>query len=1196
MPLAKPGDTLHDNNGNSFVIKKFLGEGVTAEVFKATQQDGTLAALKILRPDLPPEIIQSFRDEAIILGELVLNSKERYPDAPLHTPEVLGQGGGNNSKEFLAMEFIVGQPLDELIVATRGLVTLEREVEALSIAKQVLQVLVVLHVDIRRSYIDFQLKNIWWQQDIALAKVMDWNHVSTRVAKDTRPPGAVDDLVRFGAYLYQLLTGKGAFQTGETEAELAKRADANWEKVSLGTRFILLKALHPNPQNRYQSAQDFLDDIEIMLSLWQQDEDDLYDEANIALRQAKNRDPQSGIETTTAEEYIKAVVTATRAIDLYIRRGGQGRIVDRMRGELKEITDDISPIWGTGRNFYQMGVYSEALKRWELEAESLERLDLWRWVVLAKLGQEMGDAFAPLKTLLEDAVAQMDREEWAIAETTLKQVHAEGTSSPLLCSLTYEAEAQSWMKQALFAEKVKEWRKASQAYEEAAKSLQQIQDETYLRLMRESLSTPDQLQERAKACRQQDKGFEQESDAVNELRLRIAQKQNPAGYLIEQLLENPGQLRLLDVTVEEAEKMSRADAVQLLSAAAFFGHANPSIYDRLAQKWNEQHEIEMQQSIVNYETLLQEEDSAKAAVRTKQHKAWIQEQANNLNQALQAFKWKEAYSIAADMGGDVPLETKQTIQTQFEQAIGRKDWIMVFALGNALSAIGDDAERIVIKQHVDDALLSQDLDLKRTRFDKYLLAKQFDKANVLLTDMVEKVDIFHDDDTQVAWKRKLELNREDLVEREKTFVAEASIEQVITQLNQQGLQELGMKIEKNLQSLTEEVDEVKKENSALKKQNEQLLKKDRLSSKKGWSGGRVLAIVAFILFLFLMGLGGYGFIKTQQIYPLATQLGGGPPEPENNIESPTAISSGSEIAGALPTETPTSTPTLTPQPTATDTLTPTNTPTPTPIPAPTIGDSLQINSIPASPVEFMVPEDATNLENLVSYIPEEIDQITYYDLDNVFDWPEFELMLNNGWLFDLSGETVMLKHQGQSDALPLRVQVNGENGEPVSEIVPVLVSWLVNMNESVDSSTISIDGNKVRDPLLQSGMYRIAWLTDGEDPLEMSTPITYTKPITTTLNEGTDVLRLRPVWDPKFDKSLGDLEINTDDNIFNVIGYVCNKYNDASFMFFAVVVSEKNNGIYWLANSKTQEFQNKDATSFQPLIEAFDNIDVCLAE
>lgn len=1224
MPLARPGDQLKDDKGNTYTIEAYLGEGVTAEVYKAklvedktlvphSQGDtaevhttkrtgGELVALKILRPNLPKEIGQSFWNEAVILTELAGYSRDRFPNDPLHTPRLLGRSPENASSKFLAIEFVTGQSLDELIISSRGLVKSGREVEGLTVARHVLQVLVILHEDLRRSYIDFQLKNIWWISDDASTKVMDWNHVSVPTEDGVIPPGSAGDLIRFGAYLYHLLTGKAAFQTGETEAELAARADINWTKISLGTRTVLLKALHPNPASRYQTAQDFLADIEAMLALWQQDEDDLYDEANIALQQAKSRSPQSGSEKEIVEEYKKAVYTAAITVDLYTRRGSQGRAVERMSGELKKLTDDVSPVWGIGKDYYQLGFFSETLQQWEPEARNLERLDLWRWVVLAQIGRElspaMGDAYTPVKALLEETVDQLNRREWTLAQNSLRQVQAQAGTRALFSTLRYEAEAQNAVEEARSAEKIHKWGDAGNSYKQASESLKQIQDPTYLQLLARDLSTPEQLFKKAEECHQQDKGFEQESAAIKEFHSRLSGSEQPVGYLVEKLLENPAQLRLIDAVAQEADKLPIEDAIFLLSTAAFYGQTTPLVYERLAALWRAHYEAEQQQLITNYENQLQQERIEKAVVAAAAHQTWLQEQTVKLQAALRELKWDEVRTTVAGMGADVPPETRQTIQTMFDRSIDYRDWALAGVLGEILTLFCTDEEKSVVRDKLSQAHLSQEIELKWVQLDGYLLTKQYSQAAKLLTKIEEQVSHIHIMAERNAGIKALEAKREQLKQLETEFTQEVSIEQVVATLDQSGLQGLGMTVKNNLQSLGEEVTAVEKEVAAVKQQNSELIEANRktqeqLQKSKGITR-RMGCLMFLVILLAVASLAGASvFIKVTQIDPMATQianLAGLPPQP--TLEgTPSSLDTVEPVAPL--TETPTMTPTDTPTPTPT----PTNTPTPTPTPIPSIETSMTINSMPVPTLDFRVPTSASD-PTLI--LPFQIPGVSGGDLDTVFDWPTFTLTLSNDWYFDPSGDTVTVKHEGV-DPQPLHVTIEAETGEVALADVPVSSSWIITDSIITSNSnmslvyTISIDGSKIRDDLPEPGNYVVTWYAD-EKSLDTSGPLPYLQLITATWTTS-GPLRTQPSWDNIYDKDKAALGINESEKVVTVHGFVCSvsQKHDNLFMFLAITLDNDPDQIYWLRNNTTKEFSSEQF-DFQLLGNAFDGVQECVSE
>lgn len=177
------------------------------------------------------------------------------------------------------MEFVQGTPLDRRVREGDPL----SEQMGLQVADSVLTVLDLLHTQLHKSYTDFQLQNVWLLPDQQNIKIMDWNHVSRE--QNPLPYELVDaDLRRMGAYLYQILTGKGAIQDGETAEALSRRAGKHWDNLSVGTRHLIRRSLNPNPANRFRSAAEFRDRVLQQHRLWEANTDSVVDEAQTLMR------------------------------------------------------------------------------------------------------------------------------------------------------------------------------------------------------------------------------------------------------------------------------------------------------------------------------------------------------------------------------------------------------------------------------------------------------------------------------------------------------------------------------------------------------------------------------------------------------------------------------------------------------------------------------------------------------------------------------------------------------------------------------------------------------------------------------------------------------------------------------------------------------------------------------------------------
>ncbi len=685
MPLARVGDHLWDGSGHEYTVGKFLGEGVTAEVYKATRGDGTLAALKILRPSLPREIAQSFRDEIVILSELTAAQRNQGKSF-VNTPLVLGTTEVNASPEFIALEYVSGQSLDELITNTGGLVVQDRELDALKIAQQTLNVLRVLHENIRRSYTDFQLKNIWLLEGEPIRiKVMDWNHVSKRADVEKIPFGSTDDLIRFGAYLYYLLTGKGALQTGETEGALAYRAGERWQMVSLKTRAILIKALHLTPSRRYQHTAAFLNDIEQVVEFWAQDVDDLFDEASLSIRQI----PDLNAEDISTEEYLAKTSTANYLLDMYTRRSSETRIVERMQQDLQRLTDGISTRWGAGRQYYEEGIYSEAIPLWQAEAQNLERLDLWRWATLAVIARSMRKEYVKVKERLEQAILALEKADGSLLQNIGRE---ENVNSNAFSDLYAEAKAWSAFHQGKGLEKAEDWTEAADAYRKTAVFLKNIKDETYLQLLTSpkiewpypTLPDLNVLADMVRACNDKQRVNVEEEDRIAQFRQELSQvsQTDTLGTLVEILrdwfLEEKNQPALLQAIAEEAEKQPLANALALLSAAILWGKTT----DRIQQLWREKQKgadaKKRKEMAEAYQKRVEEEESVVLeAIQAGNYAAasFYVEQLHIVSVQEQSKETAEKDKKVSNISKTISPKILTAIKEQFEKAVedGRED-------------------------------------------------------------------------------------------------------------------------------------------------------------------------------------------------------------------------------------------------------------------------------------------------------------------------------------------------------------------------------------------------------------------------------------------------------------------------------------------------------------------------------------------
>lgn len=584
----KEGTTVTGSDGKRYRVEQYLGEGVTSQVYKAVDEATDEAvALKVLRPEVSQIIIENFWQEGQILGKLA-RAEEKAGDGLRNVPRVR-DSQHKGAVRFLALELVKGTALDRLLEKQRFL----EEQEALFVANQVLRVLVLLHEEVRRTYTDFQLQNIWLEHGedgtIQGVKVMDWNHVSDKHPEQPLPDGfGAGDLARFGAYFYRMLTGKGANERGETERALERRAGEQWEAVSVGTRQIVLRALHPDPKRRFTSAAEFRQAVQTQQELWQTDPVSLLgDVAKIMpptiLGPEQSEISKLPLETKQAEQ-IKAM------LDMAERLGSDAEVahVNHYRQRLEPVVGSISVIWKSGEQYYKAKLYQEAADKWREEAEAQGRVELWRWVMLAEAAVELGrEVFTLVREQAEEAVQALGDNQLKRAREILEELLKGYWNCSQLKALASEAVARDMVltaEEQEISDEVDAWENAAKTYRNAETALQTI---PYADLIREEegwfgLTTrAEELEKKARERLQTDKVETQVRDLLR-LNFKLGRQK-----LNKQLQRYPTHQGLVQLCLDEAQTRLAhhpKQAVALLDIAVLFAQV-PELNDELRQTW-----------------------------------------------------------------------------------------------------------------------------------------------------------------------------------------------------------------------------------------------------------------------------------------------------------------------------------------------------------------------------------------------------------------------------------------------------------------------------------------------------------------------------------------------------------------------------------------------------------------------------------
>ena len=261
--------------GGRYLLGEMIGTGGMADVYIA--QDQRLSrevAIKILRSDLAkdPSFVARFR-------------KEARAAAGLNHPAIVAvYDSGEEPAPYIVMELVSGHTLREIVHSGERLPVSR----ALEIAEGILAGLEysherqIVHRDIKPANVMITDTGDVKVMDFGIARAMDdlgatltstWNVIGT--AQYLSPEQAVgepadlrSDIYSTGCLLFELLTGKPPF-TGETPVSIAFQHASSIApllrsikpELSEGIETVLAVALSKRPEDRYQSAQEMLNDI-----------------------------------------------------------------------------------------------------------------------------------------------------------------------------------------------------------------------------------------------------------------------------------------------------------------------------------------------------------------------------------------------------------------------------------------------------------------------------------------------------------------------------------------------------------------------------------------------------------------------------------------------------------------------------------------------------------------------------------------------------------------------------------------------------------------------------------------------------------------------------------------------------------------------------------------------------------------------
>ncbi|HLW77326.1 MAG TPA: serine/threonine-protein kinase, partial [Bryobacteraceae bacterium] len=257
-----------------------IGRGGMGAVYLATRDDDQFhkrVAIKVVKPGMDTsEVLARFRYERQILANL---------DHP-YIASLYDGGTTRDGRPFFVMEYVEGQPVN-LYCSEHGLNVEARCRLFVSICEAVAHAHrnLVVHRDLKPANILITAQAMPKLLDFGLAKLLDRNasgHTTAAMVRHFTPAYASPEQVRglpvttatdiysLGAILYELLSGRRAHEFADQSAMEMQRIVCEAEPVRPGAIVqnldpdldnIVLMAMRKEPERRYQSVDQFAEDI-----------------------------------------------------------------------------------------------------------------------------------------------------------------------------------------------------------------------------------------------------------------------------------------------------------------------------------------------------------------------------------------------------------------------------------------------------------------------------------------------------------------------------------------------------------------------------------------------------------------------------------------------------------------------------------------------------------------------------------------------------------------------------------------------------------------------------------------------------------------------------------------------------------------------------------------------------------------------
>jgi serine/threonine protein kinase/Tfp pilus assembly protein PilF len=368
---AKELDSMDGRVVGSYRLLREIGRGGMGAVFLAERADGifkTKAAVKLIKRGMDTDsILRRFRNERQILAAL------NHPNIA----RLLDGGTTQDGLPYFVMEYIDGKPLfeycDDNNLDLKARLGLFRRICS---AVQDAHNIKVVHRDLKPSNILVKKDDSPKLLDFGIAKLLDpelasatvevtmtqWRMMTPQYASPEQVYGGeisyASDIYSLGVLLYELVTGAKPYRFSNSAPHEISRVICEQEPIppSSNTKTeispdldkIILKALRKNPSERYQTADEFAEDIERFLENRPVSAQFFASGANLQISQNKNESKHS--IAILPFKLLNLRQTEDTGGDEYLSLGLADALVTRLSGMQRLLVRPTSSVIRFGEN------------------------------------------------------------------------------------------------------------------------------------------------------------------------------------------------------------------------------------------------------------------------------------------------------------------------------------------------------------------------------------------------------------------------------------------------------------------------------------------------------------------------------------------------------------------------------------------------------------------------------------------------------------------------------------------------------------------------------------------------------------------------------------------------------------------------------------------------------------------------------